>query len=161
MTSVLSSPHFHDEAAAYAFLEARIWPNGPVCPFCQETSRISKMNGESTRIGCYKCYACRKKFTVRVGTLYERSHVPIHKWLYATHLLCSSKKGISSHQLSRMLGVTYKTAWFMAHRIREAMTDRKAGPLGGAGKIVEFDEIVAELGYFLSPSFVGDLAERQ
>jgi transposase-like protein len=140
MTSVLSAPHFHDETAAYAFLEARLWPNGAVCPHCRETSRISKMNGESTRIGCYKCYACRKKFTVKVGTVFESSHVALHLWLQAVALLSSSKKGISSNQLHRALGVTLKTAWFMSHRVREAMRDGNLRPLGGAGKIVEADE---------------------
>jgi len=140
MTSVLSAAHFHDETAAYAFLEARIWPNGPVCPHCRETSRISKMNGESTRIGCYKCYACRKKFTVKVGTVFESSHVKLNIWLQAVALLSSSKKGISSNQLHRTLGVTLKTAWFMSHRIREAMRDGKLAPLGGPGRIVEADE---------------------
>jgi transposase-like protein len=140
MTSVLSAPHFHDEAAAYAYLEARIWPNGPVCPHCGSVERISKMNGESTRIGSYKCYACRMKFTVKVGTVFESSHVKLHIWLQAVTLLTSSKKGFSSNQLSRILDVTLKTAWFMSHRIREAMRDGSLKPLGGAGKIVEVDE---------------------
>jgi transposase-like protein len=140
MNSVLSAAHFHDEAAAYAFLEARIWPNGPVCPHCQETVRISKMNGQSTRIGVYKCYACRKQFSVKVGTVFESSHVKLHIWLQAVTVLASSKKGFSSNQFARMLGVTLKTAWFMSHRIREAMRDGSLGPLGGAGKIVEADE---------------------
>jgi transposase-like protein len=111
MTSVLSAPHFHFEEAAYAFLEERIWPNGPVCPHCQEDARISKMQGKSTRIGVYKCYACRKQFTVKVGTVFESSHVKLHIWLQAVALLSSSKKGISSNQLHRTLGVTLKTAW--------------------------------------------------
>jgi transposase-like protein len=140
MTSVLSALHFHDEAAAYEFLEARIWPNGPVCPHCHEDTRISKMQGKSTRIGSYKCYACRKKFTVKVGTVFESSHVALHLWLQAVALLSSSKKGISSNQLHRTLGVTLKTAWFMSHRVREAMRDGALLPLGGPGKIVEADE---------------------
>ena len=140
MTSVLSAKHFHDEAAAYAFLEARIWPKGPVCPHCQGTDRISKMQGESTRIGVYKCYACRKQFRVTVGTVFEASHVRLHLWLQAVALLSSSKKGISSNQLHRVLGVTLKTAWFMSHRIREAMRDGKLSPMGGEGDVVEIDE---------------------
>jgi transposase-like protein len=140
MTSVLSAPHFHDEEAAYSFLEARIWPNGPVCPHCKEAARISKMEGKSTRIGTHKCYACRKQFTVKVGTVFESSHVKLHLWLQAVALLSSSKKGISSNQLHRTLGVTLKTAWFMSHRIREAMRDGDMRPLGGIGKIVEADE---------------------
>jgi transposase-like protein len=140
MTSVLSGKHFHDEAAAYEFLEARIWPNGPVCPHCGRTDRISKMQGESTRTGVYKCYQCRKQFRVTVGTVFESSHVKLHLWLQAVALLSSSKKGISSNQLHRVLGVTLKTAWFMSHRIREAMRDGKLSTMGGAGEIVEIDE---------------------
>ena len=140
MTSVLSAAHFHDEAAAYSFLEAQIWPEGPICPHCRETSRISKMNGKSTRIGVHKCYACRMQFTVKVGTVFEASHVKLHLWLQAVALLSSSKKGISSNQLHRTLGVTLKTAWFMSHRVREAMRDGKLDLLRGAGNIVEVDE---------------------
>jgi transposase-like protein len=140
MHSVLSAPHFHDEEAAYAYLEARIWPKGPVCPHCGSVERISKMEGKSTRIGCYKCYACRMKFTVKVGTVFESSHVKLHLWLQAVALLTASKKGISSNQLHRTLGVTLKTAWFISHRIREAMRDGSLRPLGGDGKIVEVDE---------------------
>jgi len=138
--SVLSDRHFHDEAEAYKFVEARIWPNGPVCPHCGGFERISKMEGKSTRIGTYKCYQCRKPFTVKVGTIFEASHVALHLWLQAIFLIASSKKGISSNQLHRTLGVTLKTAWFMSHRIREAMRDGKLGPLGGNGLIVEADE---------------------
>jgi transposase-like protein len=140
MTSVLSAKHFHDEDAAYAFLEARIWSNGPACPHCQGTERISKMAGNSTRRGIYKCYSCRKQFRVTVGTVFEASHVKLHLWLQTVALLTSSKKGISSNQLHRTLGVTLKTAWFMSHRIREAMRDGAFAPLGGDGKIVEADE---------------------
>ncbi len=140
MTSVLSAKHFHDEAAAYAYLEARIWPQGPVCPHCGGVDRISKMEGGSTRIGVYKCYQCRKQLRVTVRTVFEKSHVKLHVWLQAVALLTSSKKGISSNQLHRVLGVTLKTAWFISHRIREAMRDGKLGPLGGDGKIVEADE---------------------
>jgi transposase-like protein len=138
--SVLSDRHFHDEAAAYKFVEARIWPNGPVCPHCGGVDRISKMKGKSTRIGAYKCYQCRAPFTVKIGTIFEASHVKLHLWLQAIFLMASSKKGISSNQLHRTLGVTLKTAWFMSHRIREAMRDGNLGPLGGNGLIVEADE---------------------
>ncbi|MER8452919.1 IS1595 family transposase [Mesorhizobium sp. M1428] len=138
--SVLSDRHFHDEAAAYKFVEARIWPNGPVCPHCGGVERISKMEGKSTRIGTYKCYQCRKPFTVKIGTIFEASHVKLNHWLQAIFLIASSKKGISSNQLHRTLGVTLKTAWFISHRIREAMRDGKLGPLGGNGQIVEVDE---------------------
>ncbi len=135
--SVLSAKHFHDEEAAYAHLEGKVWPNGPVCPHCGGVERISKMQGKSTRIGAYKCYQCRQKFTVKVGTVFEASHVPLHIWLQAVALLTASKKGISSNQLHRTLGVTLKTAWFMSHRIREAMRDGVLAPMGG---IVEADE---------------------
>jgi transposase-like protein len=141
--STLKNPVFQDETKAREYLEARRWPDGVICPFCGQvgTAKAQPATG-ALGAGWWHCNDCRKKFTVRVGTLYERSHIPIHKWLYATHLLCSSKKGISSHQLSRMLGVTYKTAWFMSHRIREGMkpTGADAGPLGGEDKIVEADE---------------------
>lgn len=140
MTSVLSAPHFHDEAAAYAYLEARIWPGGPVCPHCGATDRVSKMQGNSTRIGVYKCYQCRKQFRVTVGTVFEASHVKLHLWLQAVALLTASKKGISSNQLYRTLGVSLKTAWFMSHRIREAMRSGDLRPMGGDGGIVEIDE---------------------
>lgn len=140
MKSVLSNKHFHDEAAAYKFLEAKIWPSGPVCPHCGGVERISKMEGKSTRLGTYKCYQCRMQFTVKVGTVFEASHVKLHLWLQAVALLTSSKKGISANQLHRTLGVSLKTAWFMGHRIREAMRDGKLSPMGGAGGIVEMDE---------------------
>lgn len=138
--SVLSDRHYHDEAAAYKFVEARIWPNGPVCPHCGGFERISKMEGKSTRIGTYKCYQCRKPFTVKIGTIFEASHVKLNHWLQAIFLIASSKNGISSNQLHRTLGVTLKTAWFISDRICEAMRDGKLGPLGGNGMIVEADE---------------------
>jgi transposase-like protein len=140
MPSVLSAKHFHDEQAAYEFLEARVWPNGAVCPHCGGFDRISKMGGKATRIGLYKCYQCRKQFTVKVGTVFESSHVPLNVWLQAVALLTSSKKGISSNQLHRVLGVTLKTAWFMSHRIREAMRSGDLAPMGSGGGIVEADE---------------------
>jgi len=148
--SVLSEKHFHDEEAAYRFVEKRVWPDGPVCPHCGGVERLSKMKGASTRIGTYKCYQCRKPFTVKVGTIFESSHVKLHLWLQAIFLMASSKKGISSNQLHRTLGVTLKTAWFMSHRIREAMRSGDLAPMGGAGKIVEADE-----------TYYGPVAERQ
>src|SRR5216683_1857845 len=119
--SILSAPHFHNEEAAYEFVEARIWSRGPVCPHCGGVERNSKMGGKSTRIGTYKCYDCRKPFTVKIGTIFEASHIPMRLWLQAIFLIASSKKGISSNQLHRTLGITLKSAWFMSHRIREAM----------------------------------------
>jgi transposase-like protein len=116
--SALTAPHFHDEEAAFEFVEARIWPNGRVCPHCGTVDRSGKLQGKSTRLGTYKCYACRKPFTVKVGTIFEASHVKLHIWLQAIFLIASSKKGISANQLHRTLGVTLKTAWFMGHRIR-------------------------------------------
>ncbi len=139
MTNI-TNPIFQDETKARKYLEAQRWPDGPYCPFCGQTNTVKALKGKSMGAGWYHCRECRKKFTVRVGTLYERSHVPLHKWLLATHLMCASKKGISAHQLHRMLGVTYKTAWFMAHRIREGMREINPDPLGGDGKIVEADE---------------------
>ena len=142
MSSVISDRHFHDEKAAYAYVEARIWPNGPVCPHCgnADPKRMKLMAGESTRIGVRQCNECRKPFTVKIGTIFEKSHVPMRVWLQAIHLLCSSKKGISSNQLHRILGVTLKTAWFMSHRIREAFRSDDLSPMGGEGQIVEVDE---------------------
>ena len=138
--SNLSAPHFHDEQAAYDYVEARVWPHGATCPKCGERERVSKMGGKSTRIGAYKCYKCRKPFTVKVGTVFESSHVKMNIWLQAIYLICGSKKGISSNQLHRILGVTLKTAWFMSHRIREAMRSGDLAPMGGGGGIVEIDE---------------------
>jgi transposase-like protein len=122
MASVLSAPHFQDETAAYAKLESLVWPNGPVCPHCGSTDRMKLMGGNATRPGLYKCYACRKQSRVTVGTVFESSHIKLHIWLQAAYLMCSSKKGISSNQLARVLGMTVKSAWFLSHRLREAMT---------------------------------------
>jgi transposase-like protein len=140
MLSVLNERHYHNEAAAYRFLESLVWPDGPVCRHCGGFERISKMKGASTRMGAYKCYQCRKPFTVKVGTVFESSHVPLRHWLQAMFLICSSKKGISANQLARTLGCTLKTGWFIGHRLREAMKGVGLEPLGGRGKIVEADE---------------------
>ena len=138
--SILSKPWFHNEEAAYEFVESRLWPTGPVCPHCGSQDRVGKMKGKSTRIGAYKCYECRKPFTVKVGTIFESSHVPMRLWLQAIFLISSSKKGISSNQLHRTLGVTLKTAWFMSHRIREAMREGDMDTFGTSGGTVEVDE---------------------
>lgn len=138
--SVFNQPHFHNEEAAYAFVEKRVWPNGPVCSHCGGIDRIGKLEGKSTRVGVYKCYDCRKPFTVKIGTVFEASHVKLHLWLQAMFLMASSKKGISSNQLHRTLGVTLKTAWFMSHRLREAMKVVGFEPMGGHGVTVEVDE---------------------
>src|SRR5687767_2192118 len=140
MKSVLNDKHFHDERAAYRFVEERLWPEGPICPHCGGVDRISSMGGKSTRIGTYKCYQCRKPFTVKVGTIFESSHVPLRIWLQTMYLIAGSKKGISSNQLHRTLGVTLKTAWFMSHRIREAMREGGLAPFGHGGGAVEVDE---------------------
>jgi transposase-like protein len=131
---------FTDADKARQYLETQRWPDGPVCPHCGTVNEATALKGKAHRPGVYQCNACREQFSVTVGTVFERSKIALNVWLYATHLLCSSKKGMSSHQLHRMLGVTYKTAWFMTHRIREAMKDENAGPIGGEGKVVEADE---------------------
>ena len=136
--SALSAPFFHDEAAAFAKLESLLWPTGPVCPHCGAMGRITAVKGG--RMGLRRCGDCKKQFTVKVGTVFEASHVKLHLWLQATHLLCSSKKGFSAHQLHRTLGVTYRTAWFMAHRLREAMRDGSMPVMGGPEGVVEVDE---------------------
>ncbi len=138
--SNLSAPHFHDEQAAHDYIEARVWANGRVCPHCGVIEKSGKLAGKSTRVGLYKCYACRKPFTVKVGTVFESSHVKLHLWLQAIYLMAASKKGISANQLHRTLGVTLKTAWFMSHRIREAMRSGDLSPMGSGGGIVEIDE---------------------
>lgn len=149
--SVLSKEYFHNEAAAFGHVESVLWPEGPVCPHCGCMGRVYKLEGVYTkaskknpegveRHGLKKCGECRKQFTVRIGTIFEESHIPLHKWLQAIHLICSSKKGISSNQLHRVLEITLKSAWFLSHRIREAMRSGELGPMGGNGKIVEADE---------------------
>jgi transposase-like protein len=136
----LTDKIFHDDEAARLHLEAQRWPNGPYCPHCGECDAITRLAGASTRPGMCICKSCRKKFSVTVGTIFERSHIPLSKWLLAFRLMAASKKGVSAHQLHRSLDVTYKTAWFMAHRIREAMREENPAPLGGEGKTVEVDE---------------------
>lgn len=140
MISALSAPHFHNEQAAFDYVEERVWPEGTICAHCGGFKRIGKMGGKSTRVGLYKCYQCRKPFTVRIGTIFESSHVALHIWLQAMYLIAGSKKGISSNQLHRTLGVTLKTAWFMSHRIRLAMDSDDLGGFGTGGGIVEIDE---------------------
>ena len=143
MNSNLNAPHFKDEAAAYEYVEAHLWPTGPVCPHCGncDATRIRKLAGKATRPGLRKCNECRKQFTVKVGTIFEDSHVPMTHWLQAIYLMCSSKKGISTRQLQRMLGGSMKTAWFVGHRIRHAMAPgADSGLLGGPGATVEADE---------------------
>lgn len=138
--SVLDEPRFRDERAAYAYVEAQLWANGRICPKCGMVDRSGPLKGKSTRIGVYKCYACRKPFTVKVGTIFESSHVPLHIWLQAIHLMCSSKKGFSANQFARILGVDIKTGWFIGHRIREAMRSDAMMPFGQGGGDVEVDE---------------------
>ena len=131
---------FTDNDIAREAIEALLGPNGPICPHCGCTGKIGKVEGKSARSGLYYCGDCKKQFTVTVGTIFERSKVPLSKWWMAIHLMASSKKGMSAHQLHRMLGVAYQTAWFMEHRIREAMRDGVLSPMGGGGGVVEIDE---------------------
>jgi transposase-like protein len=138
--SILSAPYFHNEEAAYEFVEGKLWPHGPVCPKCGVIGNAAKLQGKSTRIGVYKCRDCRKPFTVKVGTVFEDSHIKMNVWLQAIYLVASSKKGISSNQLHRSLGITLKSAWFMSHRIREAMKALDMERFGGMGGAVEVDE---------------------
>ena len=138
--ALFTKPRFTDDDAAREHLEALRWPHGAVCAHCGGADRQSKLEGNATRPGVYFCGHCRTQYTVTVGTVFERSKVALHKWVLATHLICSSKKGISSHQLHRTIGVTYKTAWFMAHRIREAMNIKPERQLGGGNEPVEVDE---------------------
>jgi transposase-like protein len=143
--SILAKPYFHNEKAAFKHLERLLWKGGVVCPKCGTVDRAGRLEGVKgkngkVRLGLWKCYECRKQFTVRVGTVFESAHIPLHKCLQAVHLIASSKKGISSHQLHRILEIQYKSAWFLAHRIREAMRDGSLAPMGGSGKVVEADE---------------------
>lgn len=141
--SVLSKKYFHDEKAAFAHLEGLLWSEGPTCPHCgnADAKRIKRFEGKATRIGLHKCNECRKQFTVKVGTVFESAHIPLHKMLQAVYLISASKKGISAHQLHRILQITYKSAWFLCHRIREAMRTGGLAPMmGGPGSVVEVDE---------------------
>lgn len=148
--SKLTKSAFHDEAAAFEYLEATLWADGPICPHCGTVGNATKLQTaggakdgkRQARIGLWKCKSkeCRKQFTVKVGTVFEHGRIPLHKMLQAVYLLCCSKKGISSHQLHRVLGITYKAAWFLSHRIREAMREGQLGPMGGPGGVVEADE---------------------
>jgi transposase-like protein len=141
--SMLSKPYFHDEEAAYAALEALLWPQGPVCPHCGAMDKIYKIaanTAKRVRHGLYKCGHCKKQFTAKVGTVFEQAHIPLHKCLQAAYLMASSKKGISSNQLARTLEITVKSAWFLSHRIREAMADDRPIPMGGEGTTIEADE---------------------
>lgn len=137
----ITDPVFHDETKAREFLEAQRWPYGPICPFCKDHKHAVRLGGDAAVKGLVLCRTCRKKFTVTVGTVMERSHLPLTKWLMTFRLMASSKKGVSAHQIHRMLGITYKSAWFLCHRVREAMgLPKEAGPIGGAGKAIESDE---------------------
>lgn len=137
----LTNPIFHDDDAARAHLESLLWPNGPTCPRCgAREARVTLLKGKRTRPGVYKCKDCRKPFTVTVGTVMERSKIPLAKWVLAAQLMASSKKGMSALQLQRMLGTNYETAWFLFHRLRECAIDPKRGPVGGGNKVVEADE---------------------
>ena len=140
--SVLNAPQFQNEGSAFAYVESKLWPDGPVCPHCgnADPKRIRKMQGKTTRLGLRKCYECKGQFTVRQGTIFESSHLPLHLWLQIIHLMCASKKGISTNQIQRMLSCSMKTAWFLGHRIREAMRDGELSPMGSAGTPVEADE---------------------
>lgn len=140
MQPALSVARFHNEDAAFAYVEAALWPDGPVCVHCGETTRIGRLQGKSTRPGLHKCYTCKKPFTVRMGTVFEASHVPLRVWLQAIYMMCSSKKGISTRQLQRTFGCGLKTAWFLSMRIREAMKVLHVGPMGGGGTTLEADE---------------------
>lgn len=138
--SILSAPHFHDEVAAYTYVEERLWPQGPECPKCGVVDNAHKMTGKSTRVGTYKCRACLAKFTVKIGTIFEDSRIPMHIWLQGIHLLASSKKGFSANQFARTLGISLKAAWFLSHRVREAMRTVALVPFGMGGGVVEADE---------------------
>lgn len=141
--SVLSKAYFHDEEAAFSYLESVIWANGPVCPHCGGLDRITKVKANAVkriRLGLYRCGDCKRQFTVKVGTVFEHGRIPLNKMLQAVYLMTSSKKGISAHQLHRVLEITYKSAWFLAHRIREAMRSGDLTPFGSGGGVVEVDE---------------------
>src|SRR5437868_13493646 len=151
MASAISNPRFHDEAEAFKALEAIMWPEGPVCPHCGALDRLGRLENQKSKAskknptgklihGLWRCYHCKGKFTVRIGTIFENSHVELRLWFQAAYLMCSSKKGVSANQIHRTLGVTLKTAWFMAHRLREAMAQGSLNPFGTGGGAVESDE---------------------
>ena len=144
MKSAFNVAHFANEGAAIEYVEARLWPDGPVCPHCGTIGNASRSKGKTTRPGLWNCRSCRKPFTVKIGTVFESSHVPMHVWLQVIYLFCSSKKGIATRQIQRTLECSMKTAWFLGHRVREAMADLglgdDSGPLGGQNKVVESDE---------------------
>ncbi|HLO19135.1 MAG TPA: IS1595 family transposase [Sphingomicrobium sp.] len=143
MESLLNAAHFANEDAAITYVESRLWPNGPVCPHCGTVGEASRSKGKTTRRGLWNCRACRKPFTVKIGTVFESSHVPLHIWLQVIYLFCSSKKGFATRQIQRTLGCSMKTAWFLGHRVRAAMTElgiEASEQLGGEGKMVEIDE---------------------
>lgn len=168
--SALSEDRFQNEDAAFDFVESVLWPRGPECPHCGNCNpdRIRKMEGKTTRRGLYNCRECRKPFTVRVGTIFESSHLALHLWLQVIYLMCASKKGVSTNQVQRMLGCSMKTAWFLTHRIREAMRDGNLSPLGGSGGPVEVDEtyigrrvgVVVKMGSSKHKNVVVTLVER-
>lgn len=138
--AALSNPIFHDADKAREWLEARLWKDGPICPHCGTVDQATLMQGKSHRPGLYQCNACRQPFTATVGTLYERSKIPLNKWLAATHLMMASKKGMSALEIGRLLGISKKSAWFLCHRIRESLRPTSLTPMGGEGKYVEADE---------------------
>jgi transposase-like protein len=141
MKSLLNSAHFANEEAAIEYVETRLWPDGAACPHCGTIGEATKLKGKTTRPGLWKCRACRKPFTVKMRTVFESSHVPLHVWLQVIYLFCSSKKGIATRQIQRTLGCSMKTAWFLGMRVREAMTELGIdGPLGGENQVVEADE---------------------
>lgn len=143
MQSKFNVAHFANEEAAIAYVESRLWPDGPTCPHCGVIGNATRSKGKTTRPGLRNCRSCRKPFTVKVGTVFESSHVPLHIWLQTIYLFCSSKKGFATRQLQRTLGCSMKTAWFLGHRVREAMRDLgmpEVGPLGGQNQVVEADE---------------------
>lgn len=138
--AIISNPIFHDADKAREWLEARLWKDGPICPKCGTVDEATLMQGKSHRAGLYQCKACREPFTVTVGTLYERSKIPLNKWLAATHLMMASKNGISALEIGRLLGISKKSSWFLCHRIRESLRQTDLAPVGGEGKFVEADE---------------------
>jgi transposase-like protein len=140
--SAFDDPRFNGEAAAFAYVESKLWPDGPVCPHCGNCApdRIRKMHGKTTRLGLHICKECRGQFTVKQGTIFESSHLPLRLWLQVIHLMCASKKGVSTNQVQRMLSCSMKTAWFLTHRVREAMRDDEQTTMGGVGTPVEADE---------------------